>query len=78
LKLYSPTKQLGLKDGLEDGSGFICLFFLLILILNHFIFDLQMFDRIKPSDEASASSVQGETFQVYAFIAGFFNVNNHQ
>lgn len=31
-----------------------------------------MFDRIKPSDEASASSVQGETFQVYAFIAGFF------
>lgn len=47
-------------------------FFLVILILSYFIFDLQMFDRIKPSDEASASSVQGETFQVYAFIAGFF------
>lgn len=37
-----------------------------------------MFDRIKPSDEASASSAQGEKFKVDIFVAViiFFNVIN--
>lgn len=35
-----------------------------------------MFDRIKPSDEASASSAQGEKFKADIFVAViiFFNV----
>lgn len=45
---------------LRMGGGF--LFFIL-----SFIFDLQMFDRIKRSDEASASSAQGKKIKVHIF-----------
>lgn len=56
--------ELGLKDELEDGCGFF--FFIL-----SFIFDLQMFDRIKRSDEASASSAQGEEIKVHIFCCSY-------
>lgn len=43
-------------------------FFFFIL---SFIFDLQMFDRIKRSDEASASSAQGEEIKVHIFCCSY-------
>lgn len=66
--------ELGLKDELEHGL--YCGFFLYFLFSVKLFFYLQMFDRIKPSDEASASSAQGEKFKVDIFVAViiFFNV----
>lgn len=49
------------------GMGFTVGF--LVFILSYFIFYSQMFDRIKPSDETSASSAQGEKFKVDTFVA---------